>query len=257
MFIDSHCHLDFPCFATQLAPLLSQLEENRITNVIIPGTQKKSWGAIQQLCSTYAQCYYGLGIHPHFLDTFQADDLLFLEKSLITADKKCVALGEIGLDKYAQADTALQENVFIKQLQIAEKCSLPIILHVLKKQGRVLEILKAVNFKQGGVYHSFSGSYEVAMEFIKLGFKLGIGGVITYPNATKTKKTISRLPIRSLLLETDAPGSPLYLQKGGFNCPLNLITIFESLCLLRTESKSCLAAQIVKNTTSIFSLNND
>jgi len=252
MFIDSHCHLDFPCFAAQLDALLAQLQAKQITQVIIPATQRSSWKAIQALCATHTPCYYGLGIHPHFLDSFEPDDLLALEQLLSHRDKKCLALGEMGLDKYASADMQLQERVFTRQLQLAEKFTLPVILHVVKKQSRVLEILKTQRFTQGGVYHAFSGSYEVALEFIKLGFKLGIGGVITYPNATKTQQAIRRLPIESFLLETDAPDMPLYLQQEACNSPLNLTTIFESLCLLRNESKACLAAQIAKNTATIF-----
>jgi len=252
MFIDSHCHLDFPCFSARLDSLLLQLQEKRITKVIIPGTQRSGWRAIEQLCETYASCYYSLGIHPRFIDSFHQDDLLFLERLLTLADKKRVALGEIGLDKYAPVDMQLQEAVFIKQLQLAEKFNLPVILHVVKKQGRVLEILKAQKFTLGGVYHAFSGSYELAMEFFKLGFKFGIGGVITYPSAAKTKKTITRLPVESLLLETDAPDIHLHLQQAPYNSPLALLAIFDSLCLLRNEPKPCLAAQIVKNTESIF-----
>ncbi|MFT6985450.1 MAG: TatD DNase family protein [Psychromonas sp.] len=252
MFIDSHCHLDFPCFTVQLDALLSQLQEKQIIKVIIPATQRSGWHAIQALCAEHAPCYYALGIHPHFIDSLQEDDLLCLQQLLNHSDKKQVAVGEIGLDKYASADMELQESIFIKQLQLAQRFNLPIILHVVKKQSRVLEILKKQHFTLGGVYHAFSGSYEVAMEFIKLGFKIGIGGVITYPNSTKTKQTIRRLPIESLLLETDAPDMPLYLQQDGFNSPLNIPIIFESLCLLRKESKSCLAAQIIKNTETIF-----
>ncbi len=257
MFIDSHCHLDFPCFTVQRDLLLQQLQEKKITNIIIPATQKSSWSAIQKLCLNHAQLYYGLGIHPHFLDNFHQDDFQVLELLLKSSEKQCVAVGEIGLDKYADADLQLQETVFIRQLQLAEKFDLPIILHVVKKQSRVLQILKTQKFTQGGVYHAFSGSYEVAMEFIKLGFKFGIGAVVTYPNSTKTKQTISRLPIESLLLETDAPDMPLYQQQQKYNSPLNLLTIFESLALLRNESKSCLATQLIKNTKTIFSLNND
>lgn len=252
MFIDSHCHLDFPCFSVRLDALLLQLQENNITKFIIPATQRCRWGEIEQLCATHAPCYYGLGIHPRFIDSFYQDDLLFLEQLLTLADKKRVALGEIGLDKYASVDMQLQEFVFIKQLQLAEKFNLPVILHVVQMQGRVLEILKAQKFTLGGVYHAFSGSYEVAMEFCKLGFKFGIGGVITHPNATKTRQTIRRLPVESLLLETDAPDIHLHLQQAPYNSPLALLAIFDSLCHLRNESEACLAAQIIKNTEAIF-----
>lgn len=257
MFIDSHCHLDFPCFADDRELLLQQLKQKQISNVIIPATQKGAWLDIQGLCATHKSLYYALGIHPHFLDSFQENDLQVLTELLENRDKRCVAVGEIGLDKYAQTDLQQQEAIFIKQLQIAQKFNLPVILHIVKQQSRVLEILKAQKFTQGGVYHAFSGSYEVALEFIKLGFKFGIGGVITYPDSRKTKQTVSRLPVESLLLETDAPDMPVYQQQQEHNSPVNLLAIFEALVEFRSESKDCLATQIYKNTQRIFSLNND
>ena len=257
MFIDSHCHLDFNCFCLEYDNLLSQLEKEKIDNVVIPATQKSAWAGIQSRCKSANNLYYGLGIHPHFLHNFEENDLTILNDLLISRDNRCVAVGEIGLDKYAEASTDLQEYVFIRQLRIAKRFKLPIILHIIKRQGRVLEILKAEKFNCGGVYHAFSGSYQVAMEFIKLGFKLGIGGVITYPQSKKTKDVISLLPIESLLLETDAPDMPLYQQQEVYNSPTNLPRIFESLCNIRSEDKTCLAAQIYKNTQQIFALDND
>ncbi|MCW8996097.1 MAG: TatD family hydrolase [Psychromonas sp.] len=257
MFIDSHCHLDFPCFDKERDSLFQKLEKKQIDKLIIPATQKNSWPAILQLSASHKNLYYALGVHPHFLEAFQEDELLVLTHLLENRSKRCVAVGEIGLDKFAPADSELQEDIFIKQLQIAQKFDLPIILHVVKRQSRVLEILKAQKFTQGGVYHAFSGSYEIAMAFFKLGFKFGIGGVITYPNSIKTRQTISRLPVESLLLETDAPDMPVYQQQQQYNSPINLLQIFESLLQIRAESKNSLAAQIYQNTQCIFSLNND
>lgn len=257
MFIDSHCHLDLPCFPENPCELLAQLAEKKIEALIIPATQKSGWERLQKLSTEHKPLYYGLGIHPHFLVGVQNKDLQLLESLLQNRDEKCVAVGEIGLDKYSATELLVQEAIFIKQLQLAELFNLPIILHVVKLQSRVLQILKSQKFTQGGVYHGFSGSYEIAMEFIKLGFKLGIGGVITYPNATKTQQTVSRLPIESILLETDAPDMPVYLQQEEQNSPLNIVAIFECIAQLRIESKNCLAAQIIKNTECLFSLNND
>jgi TatD DNase family protein len=257
VFIDSHCHFDFTCFDGERCSLIAQLISLNINKIIIPATQKKAWSTIQKLASEHNALYYSLGIHPHFLADFQDQDLHLLEQILSKKEQKCVALGEIGLDKRIETALATQEYVFIKQLKLAKKLQLPVILHIVGQQGRVLAILKKEKFTQGGVYHAFSGSYEVAVEFIKLGFKLGVGGVITYPTATKTKDTISRLPIESLVLETDAPDMPIYQQVQNNNSPVNLLAIFEALVSCRSESKSCLVTQIYKNTESIFSLNND
>jgi len=257
MFIDSHCHFDFPCFTKQRDTLLTELQQQQILKMVIPATQAKHWSRVEELAKQHDALYYALGIHPHFLKDFKTQDLQLLRQKLTHRDKQCIALGEIGLDKLAHADDQLQEFVFTEQLHIAQQLQLPIILHCVKKQGRVLTLLKAQKFTQGGVYHAFSGSIEMAREFIKLGFKLGIGGVITYPNSTKTRHTISQLPVESLVLETDAPDMPLYLQSTAHNSPLNIIPIFNELTTLRHESKAQLATQLYKNVVNIFSLSND
>lgn len=257
MFIDSHCHFDFPCFDIEIETLLKELLQQNITKLIIPATQASSWDRIESLANNYLPLYYSLGIHPHFLASFQKQDLTLLHDKLLKVGKKCVALGEIGLDKLALSDDTLQEFVFTEQLKIAAQLKLPIILHCVKKQGRILRLLKECNFTQGGVYHAFSGSLEIATEFIKLGFKLGIGGVVTYPNSTKTRQTIRKLPIESLILETDAPDMPLYQQQTKNNTPVNIIPIFNVLSDLRSESKEQLATQIYQNVTNIFPLCDD
>jgi len=257
MFIDSHCHLNFACFDIQREMLLQTLQENNITKLIIPATHRAEWSKISTLCEKHPNLYYALGYHPHFLDYFKPDDLQYLQTLLENRNAQCVALGEIGLDKFAKTPMEVQESIFTAQLKIAQQLELPVILHVVKKQGRVLEILKQLNFTQGGVYHAFSGSEEVALDFIKLGFKMGIGGVITYPNSVNTRATISRLPLESLVLETDAPDMPIYQQEQRDNTPLNLLHIFDSLATLRGESKKCLASQLYANTRSLFSLGND
>lgn len=268
MFIDSHCHFNFDCFKADQGLLLSALSDAKINKLIIPGTDAKRWPEImalteQQTASSEQKnrLYFALGIHPHFLADFESSHLVLLKELLIKSLKQpnnlCVALGEIGLDKLITTELALQEEVFLAQLAIAEELQLPVILHVVKTQSRVLQLLKQTNFSYGGVYHAFSGSAEIANEFIKLGFKLGIGGVITYPSANKTRNTLSKLPLTSFVLETDAPDMPIYQQSTPNNSPLNVQVIFESLCQLRKESTQVVAQQIYENTKAIFSIIND
>tara|TARA_R110001583_G_scaffold26533_5_gene95515 strand:+ start:13281 stop:14087 length:807 start_codon:yes stop_codon:yes gene_type:complete len=268
MFIDSHCHFNFDCFKEEQDLLLSALTDVDINKLIIPGTDAKRWPEIialieQQTALTTQKnkLYFALGIHPHFLDDFEGCHLVQLKqlliKSLKQPNNRCVALGEIGLDKLITTEMALQEEIFLAQLAIAQELKLPVILHVVKTQSRVLQLLKKINFSYGGVYHAFSGSEEIANEFIKLGFKLGIGGVITYPSAKKTRHTLSQLPLTSFVLETDAPDMPIYQQSTRYNSPLNLKIIFESLCEIRKESTQVVAQQIYENTKAIFSIIND
>jgi len=261
MFIDSHCHLNFDCFKSELPKVIQELKAAHIHQLIIPGTDAKRWPDIISLSEQYSEFYFALGIHPHFLASFQEKDLATLKCSLDSLLKsnhhKCVALGEIGLDKRIDTSMETQEKVFLAQLALAEHFKLPVILHVVKTQARMLQLLKLNKFSYGGVYHAFSGSEETANEFIKLGFKLGIGGVITYPNASKTRQAVKQLPVSSLILETDAPDMPIYQQSQKINTPINTIKIFEALCKLRDEPKEVLEQHLYLNTVSIFSINHD
>jgi len=261
MFIDSHCHFNFNCFKAEQENMLSELAKVNINKLIVPGTDAKRWSELIALSEKYQNVYFSLGIHPHFLDDFENTQLIKLNNllKLLCSQKKtkCVALGEIGLDKLIATDLVKQEEVFLAQLEIAKSLQLPIILHVVKTQSRVLQLLKQSQFSYGGVYHAFSGSEEIANEFIKLGFKLGIGGVITYPSAKKTRQTLKKVPLHSLLLETDAPDMPIYQQPTRHNSPLNLLSIFQSLCELREEPPQQVSQQIYENTKRIFSIIND
>ncbi|WP_417697720.1 TatD family hydrolase [Psychromonas sp.] len=261
MFIDSHCHLNFDCFKKDLNHLLVDLKQAHINHVIIPATDAQHWSDIIALCEQYPELYFALGIHPHFLTSIKEGDLALLESTLDNLQRQprshCVALGEIGLDKLIETSMETQESLFLAQLAIAQRLQLPVILHVVKTQSRILQLLKQTKFSYGGVYHAFSGSEEIANEFIKLGFKLGIGGVITHPTAKKTQSTLKNLPLSSLLLETDAPDMPIYQQQTVYNSPLNIPLIFDALCALREEPRDVIAQQIYNNSKSIFSIIND
>ena len=252
MLTDTHCHLNFSCFTPTLPSLIHDAQQAGITQFIIPSTDASRWQSIEELSHKFGCIYYALGIHPRFLKDYKSEDLSLLSEKLKSSPNKCVAIGEIGLDKFSEAADQQQEFVFIAQLKIATENKLPVLLHIVKKQQRVIEILKQLNFKEGGVYHGFSGSLEVANEFIKLGFKLGIGGVITYPNSTKTRQTVSEIPLSAIVLETDAPDMPLYQQVNPINTPQNITKILDKLILLRSENKAIITTQIKTNTKMLF-----
>ncbi len=254
MLTDTHCHLNFPCFDQSLASLLTQAQHLGIKRFIIPATAPNTWQKIERLSLEYQAIYYALGIHPQFLNDFTDQDLCLLSDKLNSRVVKCIAIGEIGLHKCSGEKEQRQELVFRAQLKLAIQAKLPVILHIVKRQQRVLEILKALNFKEGGVYHAFSGSIEIAKEFIKLGFKLGIGGVITDPCSVKTRKTVSQIPLSAIVLETDAPGMPLFNQAESVNTPLNILPILAVLYDLRNESHEVIRLQIEKNVNALFNV---
>lgn len=235
--IDSHCHLDFSCFDQDRAEILDRCTKLSIDTIVIPGTQASQWQKQIDLCHLYPQLRFALGLHPYFLRHFASSHLVKLTKWLIQYQNKVVALGEIGLDTQIDVDWTLQKHVFEQQLNIAKEHSLPVILHHRHSHNELIHILKTTKFSLGGIVHAFSGSIQEAQTYIDLGFKIGVGGGITYPRANKTRKTISQLPLSSLVLETDAPDMPIMGKQGERNSPEYLPEIFECLLSLRKETK--------------------
>jgi len=213
-----------------------------------------------------------LGIHPWFLileDNLSPKNLdlaLYQRKltDIISHNREnIVAIGECGIDvfkakKNTQTEQELTKNIqlqqdfFDMQLAIAQAHHLPVVVHHCQSHHYILAHLKQHKLAKAGVIHAFSGSYQQAKSYVDLGFKLGIGGIITYPRAKKTINAIKRLPLNSLLLETDAPAMPLLGQQGKINSPLNVVSIFQALTTIRTESAEKIAKQIELNVEQLF-----
>lgn len=237
MLIDSHCHLDFSCFDHDRDDVLERCKKLAIETIVLPGTQENQWQKQIELCQIHPQLRFALGLHPYFLNHFEPAHLVKLTKLLEQYKSKVLAVGEIGLDTHIEVDWQLQKRVFQQQLMIASEHMLPVILHHRNSHNELIRILKTTKFTQGGIVHAFSGSLQEAQTYIDLGFKIGIGGGITYPRANKTRKTIAQLPLSCFVLETDAPDMPLMGKQGQRNSPEYLPEIFESLLALRKENK--------------------
>ena len=235
--IDTHCHL-FRSYYEDLDNLIVKLKENNIY-CIVNGCEYFSNIESVEL-SNNDNIYAAVGYQPTELDNIGDDYIEVLEGML--DNNKVVAIGEIGLDYYWNKDNRnIQIEVFKKQLELASKYNLPVIIHSRDAVGDVYNILKEYNVR--GVIHAFSGSYESAMEFIKIGFKLGIG-VITFKNC-KLKEVISKLKLEDIVLETDSPYLTPVPNRGKRNSPLNLIYIAEYISKLK-----CVSVEEVISTTN-------
>jgi TatD DNase family protein len=250
VLIDSHCHLDFSCFEHDRVEVLNNCTRLAVNTIVIPGTQASKWQRQIELCDLYPQLRFALGLHPYFLNSFKSAHLVHLGNLLNQHQNKVLALGEIGLDKHIDVDWKLQVNVFEQQLTIAKEHALPVILHHRNSHNELIRILKVNKFSQGGIVHAFSGSLQEAYTYLDLGFKIGIGGGITYSRANKTRKTITQLPLSCLVLETDAPDMPLMGKQGKRNSPEYLPEIFESLLALRSETKQQILHACLHNVKS-------
>lgn len=232
MFIDTHCHLDAAEFGGTQADLVRNAEAASVSRMVIPSVACRNFEAVRKLCAQHSSCFPAYGIHPMYTDDATPRDLDTLREYI----KQCqpVAVGEIGLDFFIQHyDQTRQEHFFVEQLKLAREFDLPVLLHIRRAQDTILKHLRQIRVR-GGIAHAFNGSRQQADEFIKLGFKLGFGGAMTYSRATKLRELAATLPLDSIVLETDAPDMPPdFLERWLPNEPKYLPRITQSLANLR------------------------
>lgn len=201
MYIDTHCHISRNDY-TDIPFLINKIKASGIDKIIVNGCDLESNLEVLDLVNKYDIVYGAIGFHPTELDSFKEEDLIWLEEHI--DDDKIVALGEIGLDyHYENTDKVKQINVFRKQLEIAKKHNKSIIVHSRDASKDTYHILKEYNLR--GSLHCYSGSLEMARDFIKLGYLIGVGGVVTYKNAKNIVNVIENIDLEYILLETDSP----------------------------------------------------
>lgn len=201
MFIDTHCHITGNDYS-DIPFLINKIKSSGVNKIIVNGTDMKSNLEVLELTKKYDIVYGAIGFHPTELESFSDSDLVWLEEHI--DDDKIVALGEIGLDyHYDNTDKNKEIDVFRKQLGIAKKHNKPVIVHSRDAICDTLDILKEYDLK--GSLHCFSGSLEMALEFIKCGYLIGVGGVVTYKNAKNIINVIKNIDLEYILLETDSP----------------------------------------------------
>lgn len=254
-FVDTHCHFDFDPFCGYEEASLRLAAEAGVEKIIVVGVAADRYAGVMALAERWAPLYAALGTHPMAIDQHQDAHLDRLEGYLRQRSAKLVAIGEIGLDLYIEnPQFEKQERVLDAQLRLAKKYDLPVILHSRRTHDKLAQHLKRLDVPRRGVVHGFAGSEQQALAFVRLGYAIGVGGTITYERASKTRNTIARLPLSSLLLETDAPDMPLQGFQGQANRPERVKNVWQSLCELRAESPQEIAETLRENTRALFQL---
>ena len=242
MWLDTHCHLDAPEFASHLGEVIEAAAKNQVQGILLPAVKSSDAVNIRRLAAQYAAVMpglvYTLGIHPLYVEqSTQADlDLLATEVEGAMQDPRFVGIGEIGLDYFVEGlDRTRQAYFFEQQLDLAEAYDLPVVMHVRRSQDAILKALRQRRIRSG-IAHAFNGSMQQAEQFIQLGFKLGFGGAATYTRALQIRRLATQLPLSSLVTETDAPDiPPAWLREGGIahNAPQFIPRIAAELAELR------------------------
>lgn len=272
--IDTHTHFDVPEFDIDRAEQCTLAYDNGIRHLILIGFLAKLFkqmvncqNQIQKFIANKQKsptAHLAFGLHPFYITQHTDNDLILLENFI--KNHKSVAIGEIGLDTFTDEmktakNYAKQQDFFIKQLDLAKNYNLPALLHIRKAHGDTLKILKNQKFNNGGIAHSFSGGIQEAKAFVNLGFKIGITGQVTNPNAKKLRNTIVELVktvgLESLVIETDCPDfTPVCCHEshGRRNTPANLIFVLDELAVLLNVEKAKLAEQLWQNSLSVLDL---
>lgn len=204
MIFDSHAHYDSQQFDEDREELLLSMEANGVGTIVNAGASWDSVTEVVELAQKYPFIYAAVGVHPD--EVGELDDERFEYLKAQCKKDKVVAVGEIGLDYYWDNESHdVQKKWFIKQLELARELDLPVIIHSRDAAADTLEIMKEYGQGLRGVIHCFSYSIELAREYVKMGYHIGIGGVVTFKNGRKLKEIAAEIPLDKILLETDCP----------------------------------------------------
>lgn len=249
MFTDTHCHI-YSEYYDDLNELEKIIKNNGINRVINNGCDDKSNKEVLELLKNYDYMYGALGIHPENTDTYTKADLDYIKEHI--NDDRVIAIGEIGLDyHYGKENRDKQIELFEIQLKLAEDVNKPVIIHSRDATEDTINILK--KYKVKGVMHSFSGSYETACIYIKMGLLLGINGVITFKNCN-LKDVISKIDVKNIVLETDSPYLTPMPYRGQQNNPSHIMDIAKFVANLKEISLEELAKETNGNIKRTFDI---
>jgi TatD DNase family protein len=250
MLVDSHCHLDAAEFDGDRAAVAEAATQAGVGLIVVPAVERANFGAVASVCRDYSSCLAAYGIHPMYVEHAREADLDALRETI--QREHPVAIGEIGLDHFVEpGDELRQELYFSAQLQIARDANLPVLLHVRRAIDPVLKLLRHCRVP-GGIAHAFNGSRQQADEFIKLGFKLGFGGAMTFPRASRIRELAATLPLDAIVLETDAPDIPPEWKVGARNTPDQLPRIAQTLADLRGVTLREIAEATTANAIAVL-----
>ncbi|RRV06115.1 TatD family deoxyribonuclease [Pseudomonas sp. v388] len=256
--IDTHTHLDFPDFDADRAQVLYNCRVQGVERLVVLGVYQRNWSRVWELAVAEPMLHAAFGLHPIYIDEHRDEHLTELGEwlSRLKGHSQLCAIGEIGLDYYvADLDRQRQQEVFEAQLRLAAEFELPVLLHVRRSHADVIATLKRHKLKRSGIVHAFAGSFEEAREYIRLGFKLGLGGAATWPQALRMHRVLARLPLESVVLETDSPDMAPAMFPDQRNSPEHLPAICETLAALIGVEPQQLAEASTRNACDVFGWN--
>ncbi|MDD3363040.1 MAG: TatD family hydrolase [Hespellia sp.] len=253
MIFDTHAHYDDKQFEEDREELLNSMKENGVGTIVNSGATLSSCQKSIELAERYPFLYAAVGIHPDEAGSLNEESFAWLKAQL--SNENVVAVGEIGLDYYWDKENhETQKQWFIRQLALAREMHLPVVIHSRDAAEDTFEILKEYAADLKCDIHCYSYSLEMAREYEKMGYYIGVGGVVTFSNAKKLKRVVAEMPIERILLETDCPYLSPSPNRGKRNSSLNLKYVAEQIGQLKNMSCEEVIAQTEKNAKEFYGL---
>ena len=254
MIFDSHAHYDSSQFDEDRHELLSSMQENGVGTIINSGADWDSVTEVIELAKNYPFVYVAVGLHPDEVGDLNEERFAYMKSQC--QKEKVVAVGEIGLDYYWDNEAHdVQKKWFIRQLELARELDLPVIVHSRDAAEDTLKIMKEYGQGLRGVIHCFSYSKELAREYVKMGFHIGVGGVVTFKNGKKLKEIVEEIPLERILLETDCPYLAPVPFRGKRNSSLYIPYIVEEIANIKGITYEEVVAQTEQNGKMLFGIN--
>jgi len=251
MFVDSHCHLDFPDLSSQLPDVLARMQTNHVTHALVVSVNLPDWPRLLKIVQAQNNLYASVGVHPDYQDTPEPDiDTLLMRAQ----DPKVIAIGETGLDYYRlQEPLDWQRERFRTHIRAARAAGLPLIIHTRQASADTLRIMAEEGAQEvGGVMHCFSEDWEVAQAAMQMNFYISLSGIVTFKNAHVVHDVARRVPLTRLLIETDAPYLAPVPHRGKLNDPSLVCHTAQYIADLKGIPLETLAQHTTDNFFTLF-----
>lgn len=251
MFVDSHCHLDFPDLASNLNEILVNMQQNDVTHALCVSVNLEDFPRVRALAESHGNLFASVGVHPDYENLIEPNALQLAE---LAGHPKVVAIGETGLDYFRlKGDLEWQRERFRQHIRAAKQCNKPLIIHTREAAADTLRIMTEEGADSvGGVMHCFTESWEVAQRAIEMNFYISFSGIITFKNATSVKDVARKIPLDRILIETDSPYLAPVPYRGKINQPAFVRYIAEEIAKLHEMSLTEIATITTNNFFSLF-----
>lgn len=254
MIFETHAHYDDAKFDEDREELLEKVHNSGVNSIVNVGASINSTKQTIELAKTHDYIYAAVGVHPSDIADLNEDTFAWLKEQ--TKYEKTIAIGEIGLDYYWDKESEVQEKQrywFRRQMDLARETNLPIIIHSRDAAEDTMKVMKEANAHElKGVVHCYSYSKEIAQEFIKMGYYIGVGGVVTFKNARKLVETVEAIPLEKILLETDCPYMAPEPNRGKRNDSSNIQYVIKKIAEIKGISEEEVERITEQNAYSLF-----